>query len=363
VLFRSYAVAGLAAGVLGRPLVDAEMLEQTQILIEMAVALALFELGHRLSFDWLRANRWLLLTSGFESLLTWGLVTWVLQVLGVAVPVAVAAGAIAVATSPTILLQLKNELRAEGQVTERLLSLGALNSIYASVLVPLTAGWLHSEYGHWGAALLHPLYLLVGSAALAWVTGKVGHALYHRMAGDDHYAFLVLVGLVLFALALAKLLKLSVPLTLLLAGVVFKHQNDHPRVWPAHFGSAGSILIVVMIVSLGLPLSASDWMIGGAAAVALVLARFVAKLAGTAALGSFSGLSMRQSVALGLALGPMSGLSWLLTHDTAVLYPLTGAPLTAILLCTLAIQQIVAPILTARSLRWAGEVRQEEARR
>jgi hypothetical protein len=68
-------------------------------------------------------------------------------------------------------------------------------------------------------------------------------------------------------------------------------------------------------------------------------------------------------VALGLALGPMSGLSWLLTHDTAVLYPLTGAPLTAILLCTLAIQQIVAPILTARSLRWAGEVRQEEARR
>ena len=57
-------------------------------------------------------------------------------------PVAVAAGAIAVATSPTVLLQLKNELRAEGQVTERLLSLGALNSIYASVLVPLTAGFL-----------------------------------------------------------------------------------------------------------------------------------------------------------------------------------------------------------------------------
>ncbi|MDC6237336.1 sodium:proton exchanger, partial [Ralstonia solanacearum] len=95
----------------------------------------------------------------------------------------------------------------------------------------------------------------------------------------------------------------------------------------------------------------------------LVLARFVAKLAGTAALGSFSGLSMRQSVALGLALGPMSGLSWLLMHDTAVLYPQTGGPLSAIILCTLAIQQIAAPILTARALRWAGEVRQEEGRR
>jgi len=357
-----YAAAGLVAGVLGRPLIDTDMLDQTHILIEMALALALFELGHRLSFEWLRANRWLLLTSGFESLLTWGLVTWVLQLFGVTASVAVAAGAIAVATSPTVLLQLKNELRAEGQVTERLLSLGALNSIYASVLVPLTAGWLHSEYGHWAAALIHPLYLLAGSVLLAWVVGKVGHALYHRMAGDDHYAFLVLVGLVLFALAMAKLLKLSVPLTLLLAGVVFKHQDDHPRVWPSHFGSAGSILIVVMIVSLGLPLKASDWVIGGVAAVALVLSRFIAKLAATTALGSFTDLSMRQSIALGLALGPMSGLSWLLMHDTAALYPQTGGPLAAIILCTLAIQQIAAPILTARSLRWAGEVRQDEGR-
>ncbi|MDF6804883.1 cation:proton antiporter, partial [Escherichia coli] len=111
-----YAAAGLVAGVLGRPLIDTDMLDQTHILIEMALALALFELGHRLSFEWLRANRWLLLTSGFESLLTWGLVTWVLQLFGVTASVAVAAGAIAVATSPTVLLQLKNELRAEGQV-------------------------------------------------------------------------------------------------------------------------------------------------------------------------------------------------------------------------------------------------------
>lgn len=118
-----------------------------------------------------------------------------------------------------------------------------------------------------------------------------------------------------------------------------------------------------MIVSLGLPLKASDWVIGGVAAVALVLSRFIAKLAATTALGSFSGLSMRQSVALGLALGPMSGLSWLLMHDTAALYPQTGGPLVAIILCTLAIQQIAAPILTARSLRWAGEVRQDNEHR
>lgn len=358
-----YAVAGLIAGALGRPLIDANMRAQTQVLIEMALALTLFELGNRLSFGWLRANRWLLLTSCLESLLTWGLVIWALRAVGVAAPVAAVIGALAVATSPTLLLQLKNELRAEGQVTERLLLLGGLNSIYASALVPLTIGWLQGEYGHWGVALAYPPYLLLGSALLAGIAGKASHALYRRMASDDHYAFLVLVGLVLLTLALTKLFKLSVPLTLLLAGAVFKHQDGRPHVWPAHFGSAGSILIVVMIVSLGLPLQVSDWVVGGVAALVLVLVRRVAKLAGTMALGPLSGLSLRQNVALGLALGPMSGLAWLLMHDAAVSFPEAGALLSAIILCTLAIEHIAAPILVSRALRWVREAQPDSGGR
>lgn len=352
-----YAVVGLFAGMLGRTIVDETMISQTRILIDMALALALFELGHRLSLGWLRANRWLLFTSALESLLTWGLVTTVLQWMGVPPPVAILAGGIAVATSPTIVLQLKNELRAEGQVTERMLAMTALNSIYAAAIVQLATGWLHSEYGNLGAALLHPLYLLGGSCLVAWVVGKVGHAVYARMESDDHYGFLMLVGMVLFTLALTRVLKLSMPLTLMLMGVVFKHQDSQPRVWPAHFGSAGSLLIIVMIVSLGLPLRAHDWLIGGSAAVALVTMRHLAKLVGVVSLGSFSGLSVRQSVALGAALGPMSGLAYLLMSDVARLYPVTGELLTAIVLCALAIEQILGPILAAWGLRHAGEVR------
>jgi hypothetical protein len=357
-----YAVAGLVAGALGRPLIGAGMIEQTQVLIQMALALTLFELGNRLPFGWLRANRRLLLTSGLESLLTWCLTIWALLAIGVAAPVAAGAGAIAVATAPTILLQLKNELRAEGQVTERLLLLGGLNGIYASVLMPLTIGWLEGEYGHWAVALAYPLYLLAGSAALAWIAGKAGHALYQRMAGDNHYAFLVLVGLILLTLALSNLFKLSVPLTLLLAGAVFKHQDDRPHVWPAHFGSAGSILIVVMIVSLGLPLQLSDWAIGGMAALALVLVRRVAKLAGALALGPLSGLSLRQNTALGLALGPMSGLAWLLMHDAVASLPQAEALLAPIILCSIAIEHIVAPVLVTAALRWVREAQPEGAR-
>jgi Kef-type K+ transport system membrane component KefB len=91
-------------------------------------------------------------------------VSTVLQWLGASPAVAILAGGIAVSTSPTIVLQLKNELRAEGQVTERLMAMAALNSIYAAAIVQVATGWLHSEYGNIGAALLHPLYLLVARA-------------------------------------------------------------------------------------------------------------------------------------------------------------------------------------------------------
>jgi hypothetical protein len=153
-----------------------------------------------------------------------------------------------------------------------------------------------------------------------------------------------------------------VPLTLLLAGAVFKHQDERPHVWPAHFGSAGSILIVVMIVSLGLPLHISGWAVGGAAALVLALTRRVAKLAGALALGPLSGLSLRQNAALGLALGPMSGLAWLLMHDAAASLPEAEALLAPLILCTIAIEHLVAPILVTAALRWVREAQPESGR-
>ena len=357
-----YALAGLLGGLFGRDVIAPPLLEQTRWLIEMALALTLFELGHRVTLGWLRANPGLVITTAVESLLTGGIVAWSLQLMGVAPAVAMIAGGIAISTSPTIVLQLKNELRADGQVTQRLLAMSALNSILAAAVVQIAVGGLHSVYGNVWAALLHPVYLLCGSLALAWVMGVGGHWLYRRMSGDDHYAFLLLVGLVLFTLALTKLFRLSIPLTLLLAGVVFKNRDVQARVWPAHYGSAGSLLIVVMIVSLGLPLKLEHWLLGGLAAAMLVAVRFAVKFGSVMAFGTFSGLSLRQCMALGLSLAPMSGLAFLLMTDAAQLYPAAREPLQAILLCAIAILELVGPVLTAWGLRLAGEVRAPEGR-
>ena len=77
------------------------------------------------------------------------------------------------ATSPAMVIQLKTELRAEGQVTQRLLTLTALNSMYAVVVEKLAAGVLHQEiYGNAFATIVQPLYLLIGSLVLAFLLAR-----------------------------------------------------------------------------------------------------------------------------------------------------------------------------------------------
>ncbi|MCT6716688.1 hypothetical protein N4280_14580, partial [Staphylococcus aureus] len=82
----------------------------------------------------------------------------------------------------------KNELRAEGQVTERLLALAALNSIYAVVSVKLVYGWMHQTYhSSFWVVLFHPLYLLIGSIVLAFVLAKACNLVFRKFGSQDHH--------------------------------------------------------------------------------------------------------------------------------------------------------------------------------
>ena len=71
------------------------------------------------------------------------------------------------ATSPAVVLLTVQDLKAEGQVTERALNLVALNSLVASILVTILLASVHFEVGlDIDRAFLHPLYLFLGSLAL-----------------------------------------------------------------------------------------------------------------------------------------------------------------------------------------------------
>ncbi|CAH2781415.1 MAG: Transporter, monovalent cation:proton antiporter-2 (CPA2) family [uncultured Caballeronia sp.] len=354
-----YAVIGLIAGNAGFGVIDVSSAGISRPLLDVALGLFLFELGSRLDLRWIRRNPYLILSSIAESTLTFGFVLIALALCKVPTMPSIMIAAIAMATSPAMVIQLRTELRAEGQVTQRLLTLTALNSMYAVIVEKLAVGVLHQEiYGNTLATIVQPLYLLLGSLVLALALALACNLLYRRLNTKDEHSFVALFGLVLLAIAITHVFKLSTILALLAAGIIVKNSNERPQLWPTHFGTAGWLLTVILFA---LTLTSFGWhyiALGGVAALALIVARFVGKLAGVMIFAKPSGLNWKQGAALGVALTPMSALACLLVDDMYVLYPDYDPTLRAIVMCSIIVLQIITPFLVYRSLSAISECRE-----
>ena len=351
-----YGVIGLVAGPAGLGVIDNALAEDARLLMDIAIGLLLFELGSRVSLRWIRLNPWLVAMSVGEAALTFVAVWFALRLLHVHPMTSAVAATIAMATSPAMVIQLRAELKSEGQVTERLMTLSALNSMYAVVALKLISGWIHQEfYGNVWATLVQPPFFIIGSLLLAYALAVSCNFFFKRVSGADEHSFVTLFGLILLAIAIAHMLKLSTIMALLAAGIIFKNLDPRPQLWPTHFGTAGWMLTVVLF---GVTLVSFEWKyitLGGVAALALIAARFIAKLAGSLIFARPTGLNWKQGGALGIALSPMSALAFLLVSDTYTLYPNFDPALRAIIMCSIAVLQLVAPFLVYQALAAVNE--------
>src|SRR5690606_9546516 len=133
----------------------------------IAVGLVLFELGRRLDVNWLRRDPSLWVAAVAESSLAFFIVTGALIAFGFPPIHSAMAAAIGISTSPAVVWLVTNDERAQGQVTDRCLSLVAINTLIAFVLTTMLVAMVHLEYrAGWVTVIAHPLYLLVGSLAI-----------------------------------------------------------------------------------------------------------------------------------------------------------------------------------------------------
>ncbi|BAL26338.1 cation:proton antiporter [Azoarcus sp. KH32C] len=351
-----YSLAGLLMGPAVFGWFGRDDVAGLRIAVDLALALLLFELGVRLDVRWFRANPWILVSSVAEALLSFVLTFMVLRWLDYSNGMSATVAAIAVSTSPAVVMRVVAEIRAEGQVTQRLLALCALNVAYSLVLSNLIVGGMHGVFRNdWTAALLHPLYLIGGSlaigAALAWAFRQLRRSLDL----SDEQGVVVLFGLLLFVLALLKTFKLPGMLAPLIAGAIVKYMDPRPQLWPRHFGTAGGVLVVPLFMLTGMSVTLQEIAAGGLVGLALLLARAVGKTAGVALTGPVSGITRRQAIALGVALLPMSGVAFVIAEDIRLMYPDFGAKLVPIVMSMMVVMELLGPLAVQRALQRVSE--------
>ena len=351
-----YVLVGLALGASGLNWLDGKLLKEAWIFVDIALGLILFELGRRLDFAWLGREPWLAATAVLESALSFAFVFLALLYFGVEPLYAAVAASIAIATAPAVVLVAAQEIKAEGQVTERALNLTAMNSVIGFVSSTMLLAWLHHEYrANWATVVLHPVYLLAGSALLGYVASIATMTLARWLGRTERGHLVVSLGLIAVTVAAARVFELSVVLALLAFGTLSKNLDRRHDLLPVDVGWIGQLFVVVLFVVSGASLNAAELATGGTLAIVYVLARFAGKSLGVMSLTYLSGVRRGAAGLLCLALTPMSGTAVGMVHRTGQLYPDFGAKLAAIVLSAVLILELVGPIAVQFALRRAGE--------
>jgi Kef-type K+ transport system membrane component KefB len=270
--------------------------------------------------------------------------------------VAAVAAAIAMSTSPAVLIRVAADLRAEGQVTERALILTAINGVVAFLALTVLIPWLHLEYrGGWLTILTQPLYLLAGSLVLAAVAAQATLKLVRFVGKHAERQFIVVIALVVLTVGAAVALKLSVLLALLAMGTMVRNADRERHFMVVDSGNAGQLFYLLLFVITGARLDLGLVATAGAAGLAFVLVRFAGKALGVLAVAPFVGLKLRHAGLVALALTPMSGLAVVMVYETASLYPEVRASVAPVVFAAVVILELLGPVATQFAIKQAGE--------
>ncbi len=351
-----YAVVGALTGWIGIAGAAWPLKGVGLFLLELGIAVVLFDAGARLSLRWLRHNPMVVVQSLAESILTFAVAFLTLRALGLDLPVVRALSVLAVATAPAVLMRVVSDLRADGPITDRAIALATLNTLYT---LTLGTAMLRS-IGRGDGSMLSSIGGSLGVLGVSLVFGVALAALlaasFRILRATSQDTAVVMLALIGACTAVASPLGGSAPLAALFGGILLKQIYPRPWVWPRQLGTAASMLTILMFVLVSLMATQADW--HGAvtwAALALIVVRALAKIGSLVATSWGSGLSPRKSFWVGVTMVPMSSVALLLTSQFVAGAPTIGNKVAAIALPVILVTELVGAALVSLALYRSGE--------
>ena len=351
-----YSIVGTLAGLAGFSGAAWPLQGVALFLLELGVAVVLFESGGRVPLRWFRHNPMVLLQSLLESALTAVMVYHVLRWLDVRAGVAEGVALIAMAASPAVLSRVILDTRAAGPVTERALVLSTLSTFYALTLVSARAGTLHREETGLFATL-YPVAVVLGvSFVVGALVALALRSALRVMSPSSENTSILLIALIAAGTALAAAFGGSAPLAALIGGLMLKQLHPRPWSWTRQLGTAASLLTMLMFVLVSVVAAKAEWNPAVAGLVAaVVITRGLSKVAGVSLANWGSGTSWRQAIWTGCAMAPRSSIALLLVSQFVSSSMTLGARIASIALPAILMMEIVGAIIATVAIYRAGE--------
>lgn len=350
-----YMLMGFMIGPHMLDLVEPTLLSQSALFIDTCLGLIMFELGRHLDIKWLRHDKGLILMALFEPFCTFSATFILLTLLKFSFMSASVIAVLSIATSPTVVMMVANDLSAEGAVTRRTLFLTSSNNLICLLVficvLPLTQHLLHFN----SITLTHSLYQILGSVLLGGIIFLVAKAAICLLGKHRESQFVLYVATVILTISLANTYAISASLALLVYGFSARNLDRRQSLMEIDFGWFGRLFFIVLFVITGVSLQLTNLKILALTILGILCARLLSKFVAITVFSKRSNLSKTQSLSTSLALYPMGGIAIGMASVVASTNVELGADIFPVISCVVAVLNILGPIATQFAFIHANE--------
>ena len=208
---------------------------------------------------------------------------------------------------------------------------------------------------NWETIVFEPLYRFGGSLLLGFIVAFGLHEVAVKIQEASQYKLALVIGAIMIAMGLANELKLSMLSVPLVVGIVVKSLEHETVVSDLAFGPAFELFFIILFVFAGAGLKLHALIEFAPVALALVLARCLAKSLTVSTASVLLKKSFRAGIASGLLLIPMAGLAIGLAQTASNLFPQHASTIAVIIFGAVTVFETIGPPIAAYAFRVAGE--------
>ncbi|MGE4351755.1 MAG: cation:proton antiporter [Bdellovibrionales bacterium] len=354
----SFLLLGVAIGPGGFSLIDSELVEKSMIIVDVALGLILYKLGCEVQLRHMLRSTLLWRASVIEALATFGVVALVLQILGLPWLVSALIAAIAISSSPAVLVHMSEELEARGPVIHEAKALLTLNNVWSFLIFSVLFSFvLGAETFSLLDMILIPLYRATGAVLIGAVFAFIATYIDRWVnKEDEHFRFALVVGSITATMGLATMFHVSLLFAALTHGIITRWlETQRQGLSTVEMGASADIFFIVLFVMAGANLHLSDLAQVGGIALAVALARATGKIVALTFSRGATGLEGKAVVATGLMLTPMGALAIGLAGSLKMFSPGIATQVLPIVFAVVALLETMGPFAVDAAIRMTGE--------
>ena len=381
-LITGYLVAGILAGPFILEILGAELVEDLRFIDEISLAVIAFAAGSELYLTELRSRLrsigWMTVGIVVATLI---LITLTVFVLSDFIPfmqdmspiarvaVALLAGSIMVARSPSVVIAIIREMRARGNFTKTILGVTVVSDVVVIVVFGISSSTADALLTGVGLDLSFVVLLvldIVGALLLGFVVGRIIIVVLSTKLNHWFKIFLiVLLGYAIFVLSetIREYAHENLPfevlieplLTCMIASFVVTNFSRYRREWLDVLHDITPFIFILFFTLTGAALELDVFLQTWPIALVLFTVRIIAIFLGTFVGGTIAGDAGRVNRIYWMGLITQAGVGLGLAKAVAVEFPEFGAAFATMIIATIVLNEIVGPLFLKAAIRRVGE--------